>query len=106
MQTNEKEIEKNWVSILGHIYHAVNWKKVARNRISYDIFEHRLSFSRYEKDIPSLLNKLCSLLSLQAPKIPLLSVEFLRENEELALKVVRKMPKLLTLEAAEESKKI
>lgn len=104
MQANEKELEQNWINLLGHIYKAVNWKKVAKSKISYDIFEHRLSFSRYEKDIPSLINKLCNTLSLQAPPLPLDCIKYLRDNEVKAMKIIRKMPKLLTLEAANHAK--
>jgi hypothetical protein len=102
----EKEIELNLIEVLAHIYRSVNWRKVARSKISYDIFEHRLSFSRYEKDIPSLINKLCNTLSLQAPPLPLDRIRFLRDNEAEAMKIVRKMPKLLTLEAANRAKEL
>lgn len=98
------ELEDVWVSVLGHIYHAVNWKQVARNRSAYDIFEHRLEFSKYEKDVPSVIQKLCNKLSLQAPYIPIEDIEKLRLHEEEAMKILRKMPKLLTLKAAEYSK--
>jgi len=29
---NEKQIEEAWVEVLAHVYKAVDWKKVARNR--------------------------------------------------------------------------
>ena len=96
---NEK-VEEALVEWLAHIYRAVDWKKVARNRSAYDVFEHRLEFSRYERDIPSVHQKLCNTLSLQAPYVPLDVMDFLRKHEGVALRILRKMPKLLTLRAA------
>ena len=101
-----KEIEENWIEVLAHIYKAVNWKKVARSKNAYDIFEHRLEFARYEPDVPSLIQKLCNTLSLQAPPLPLDRVEFLREHEMDAMKLLRKMPKLLTLKSAKRAKEL
>jgi len=103
---NEENVEESLVQVLSEIYSAVDWKKMRKSRSSYyDIFEHRLSFSRYEKDIPSLLNRLCNSLSLQAPPLSLDEIEFLRLHEDVALSIVRKMPKLLTLKAADKTKK-
>ena len=107
MRSNdEKRIEEAWVEVLAYVYKAVDWKKVARNRSAYDIFEHRLEFSKYEPDIPSVIQKLCNSLSLQAPPLPLEEVDFLRCHEKLALKLLRKMPKLLTLKAADRAKQL
>ena len=100
-EVTEKEIEEAWVNVLADVYSAVNWTKMRKARSSnYDVFEHRLSFSRYEKDVPSLLNRLCNSLSLQAPELPLEDINFLRRHESVSMRVVRRMPKLLTLEAA------
>lgn len=106
MQLNKREIEENLVEWLAHVYRMVDWKKVAKSRSAYDIFEHRLEFSKYESDIPSVHQKLCNTLSLQAPPVPLHVMDFLRENEKEALKILRKMPKLLTLKAAYRAKEI
>jgi len=100
------EIERAWIEVLAHIYKAVNWKKVAKGRSAYDIFEHRLEFSKYESDVPSVIQKLCNTLGLQAPSLPLEYVNLLRENEKEAMKVLRKMPKLLTLYSAERAKEL
>ena len=43
---------------------------------------------------------------MQAPPLPLDSVEFLREHEKDAMKLLRKMPKLLTLKAAKRAKEL
>jgi hypothetical protein len=102
----EKELEDTWTELLAHIYKAVNWKQIARSKSAYDIFEHRLEFARYERDIPSVIQKLCNTLSLQAPPLPLDTIEFLRDNEKQALSLMRRMPKLLTLKAAKRAKEI
>ena len=97
----EEKVEEAWVVVLAHIYGAVNWRKIARNRSSYDIFEHRLSFARYEPSVPDIIQKLCNTLSLQAPSLPLDRIEFLRKNSDIALEIVRRWTKLLTLKAAD-----
>jgi len=102
----EKKLEEAWVDLLAHIYKAVDWKKTARNKSAYDIFEHRLEFSRYEPDIPSVIQRLCNTLSLQAPPMPLDTIEFLRQHEKESLRILRKMPKLLTLKAAQRAKEL
>ena len=106
MQSSKMDLklEDAWTELLAHIYKAVDWKRIARSKISYDIFEHRLEFSRYERDIPSVIQRLCNALSLQAPPMPLDTIDFLRKHEKDALKVLRKMPKLLTLKAAKRAK--
>jgi len=106
MSPNEKQLEEAWVEVLAYIYKAVDWKKIARNRSVYDVFEHRLEFSRYQPDVPSVIQKLCNTLSLQAPPLPLNVIEFLRQHEKEALRVLRKMPKLLTLKAAKRAKEL
>lgn len=106
MSPNEKQLEEAWVEVLAYIYKAVDWKKIARNRSAYDVFEHRLEFSRYQPDVPSVIQKLCNTLSLQAPPLPLHVIEFLRQHEKEALRVLRKMPKLLTLKAAKRAKEL
>lgn len=102
----DRALEDAWTELLAHVYKAVDWKKIARNRVSYDIFEHRLEFSRYESDVPSVIQRLCSSLSLQAPPLPLEVIEFLREHNKDAMRILRKMPKLLTLKAAQRAKEI
>ena len=100
------ELEKAWIEVLAHVYKAVNWKNIARNRSAYDIFEHRLEYSRHEPNVPGVIQKLCNTLSLQAPPLPLDKIDFLRKNEKEAMKVLRSMPKLLTLYAAQRAKEL
>ena len=96
------ELEDVWVDVLASIYRSVDWRKIRRS--PYDVFEHRVEFAKYERDVPSVIQKLCDSLSLQAPPIPLDKVEKLRENEEEAMKVLRKMPKLLSIMAATKAR--
>ncbi len=102
----DRNLEEAWTELLAHVYKAVDWKRIARNRIPYDIFEHRLEFSRYEPDVPSVVQRLCNALSLQAPPLPLDVIEFLREHNKDAMRVLRKMPKLLTLKAAQRAREM
>lgn len=94
------EVEDAWVEVLKSIYMAVDWWKVARNHRSEDIFQHRVRFASVEPDIPSVIEKLCNSLSLQAPRMPADRIDFLRQHEKEALKVLRKRTRLLTLYAS------
>jgi len=106
MQSIEELAEQAWIDVLAHVYRTVDWKRVARGRSSLDIFEHRLRFSMFEPDVPSVIDKLCNTLGLQAPWLPLDKIDILRKNEKVALKILRKMPKLLTLYASEKAKQL
>ena len=106
MVSLEEKVEDAWVEVLAHIYRAVDWRRVARNRSAYDVFEHRLSFARYERTVPDIIQKLCNTLSLQAPSIPLDKIEFLRMHEKTALKIIRRWTKLLTLKSAFRAKQL
>jgi hypothetical protein len=106
MQSLDKHLEQAWVEVLAHIYKAVNWKQVAKGRSAYDVFQHRLAIARTRPDVPSAIEKLCSLLSLQAPPLPLDQVDFLRQHEKDAMKILRKMTRILTLDAAKRAKEL
>jgi hypothetical protein len=66
-----------------------------------DVFEHRLTYASHQSDVGALIQKLLNGLSLQAPPLPTGRIDALREDEEIAMKVVRRYTKLLTLKAAE-----
>ena len=102
----QSEVEKAWIEVLAHIYRAVNWRKVARGHFAYDIFEHRVEFSKIQPDVPSVLQKLCNTLGLQAMPAPMDKVRFLREHEREAMKLLRKWPKYLAMEAIDRAKQI
>jgi len=95
----EKEIEEKWVELLASIYMYVDWRKVARNHYAGDIFEHRVKMASSQSDIPSMVEHLCNLLGLQAPKLPLNAINFLRENEDEAMYMLRRWTRLLSIQA-------
>lgn len=108
---NEMELEQHWTEILGRIYRKVKWSKMG-SRSSYDIFEHRIEYSKHEISIPEVIQRLCNKLSIQAPAygkdlaVFLDSLEYLRKHEKDALHMVRTRGKLLTLLAAKKSKEL
>ena len=108
---NDELLERHVVNVLGHIYRKVNWRKMG-SRSSYDIFEHRIEYSKYEIDLPKVVQKLCDKLSIQAPVYAdgvqdwLESMEYCRRHEKESLNLIRTQGKLLTLLAAERSKEI
>lgn len=96
----EPQLEEALAAVLGAVFKAVDWKKMRGRRSRLDIFEHRLSYAKYEPTVEQMYQRLCNALSLQAPEISLERMEFLREHDEEAMELVRRMDKLLTLEAA------
>lgn len=107
----ESELEENVVTVLGRIYSRVQWRKMG-SRSAYDIYEHRLEYARHEPDLPSLIQKLCDRLSIQAPSNAdglddfLHALNYCRQHEKEALQMIRTRGKLLTLLAAKWSKEM
>ncbi len=108
---NDAAVEAAWVDVLGAIYHKVKWHKI-RARSTYDVFEHRIEYSRHERGIPEIIQKLCDKLSVQAPvyavrrDLFLSRVQELRASEKTALRIVRTRGKLLTLLAAQRAQEL
>ncbi len=99
-----KEVVDDLTELLGHVYKAVNWKKM-RSRSAYDIFEHRLEVASYQNSIPAMLKKLCHGLNLQAPgKIEPDLIERL-DKSDVALKLLRRWTQYFVYKAAEYAKK-
>lgn len=102
----QSDVEEKLVNVLAHIYKAVDWKRMNTSKISYDIFEHRLNFAKNQRGVPEMIQKLCARLSLQAPPLPLDDVEFLRDHENDAMKMITDYGKLLTLKSAKRAKEL
>jgi hypothetical protein len=77
-----------------------------RGRRPLDVFEHRLEFSKYEPDVPAVLQRLGNSLGLQGLSVPVEDVEFLRRREEEAMEVLRRWTKLLALKASVKAREI
>jgi hypothetical protein len=77
-----------------------------RGRRPLDVFEHRLEFSKYEPDVPAVLQRLGNSLGLQGLGVPVEDVEFLRRHEEEAMEVLRGWTKLLALKASVKAREI
>ena len=91
--------------MLAHVWNSVKWRRI-RGRRPLDVFEHRLEWAKHEPDVPSVLQRLASSLSVQGLQVPVEDVEFLRESEELALEVLRRWTKLLALKASIKAKEL
>ena len=100
-----RAVEERWVSVLAHVYAAVRWSRI-RGRRSLDVFEHRLEFSKYEPDVPAVLQRLGNSLGLQGLSVPVEDVEFLRQHEEVAMEVLRRWTKLLALKASAKAREV
>jgi hypothetical protein len=98
-------VEERWVSVLAHVYAAVRWSRI-RGRRPLDVFEHRLEFSKYEPDVPAVLQRLGNSLGLQGLSVPVEDVEFLRRHEEVAMDVLRRWTKLLALKASVRAREV
>ena len=100
-----RAVEERWVEVLAHVWNSVRWGRM-RGRRSLDVFEHRLEWAKHEPDVPSVLQRLASSLSVQGLQVPVEDVEFLREDEELALEVLRRWTKLLALKASVRAREL
>ena len=98
-------VEERWVSVLAHVWNQVRWGRI-RGRRPLDVFEHRLEYAKYEPDVPSVLQRLGNSLSIQGLSVPVEDVEFLRENEGLAMEVLRRWTKLLALKASVKAREL
>ncbi|MEM2272393.1 MAG: hypothetical protein QXP56_06990 [Archaeoglobaceae archaeon] len=93
-------IEEVWVEVLASIFESAVpkfFKKTSRSWL--DVFEHRLEFAKYEPDVPAVIQSLANKLSIQGLSVDVNLVEKLRENEELALEILRRWTKYLALKA-------
>lgn len=68
-----------------------------------DWIEHNLEFSKYEADVDAVIQRFANRLSLQAPQLPLETIEFLEEHNEEALDVLRSKAKIIVLFSAEKA---
>ncbi|XRP97792.1 hypothetical protein ACO3UB_08335 (plasmid) [Methanocaldococcus sp. 16A] len=113
MQSNKelrKMLEEAWVNVVAACIVDAGRKgslgsviKSRGKKEALDWMEHRLEFSKHECSVPRVIQKFANHLSLQAPELPLEDIEFLREHEEEALDVLREMPKLIILKAAQNA---
>ena len=104
MRLDEK-MEKAWIEVLAHIYNETDWKKIASSHNAMSVFERKLESCKYEKDVPTAIQKLCNVLGIQA-QLPLEQVNILREHDGDAMRVLRKMPLLLACYARERAMEI
>jgi hypothetical protein len=98
-------VEEKLVNVLAHVWNQVNWRRI-RGRRHLDVFEHRLEYAKYEPDIPSVLQRLGNSLSIQGLNLPVEDVELLRKCEDVALDMLRRWTKLLTLKAYVRAKEL
>lgn len=99
--SNKEKIRRSWIEVLSLIWKEADWKKIAQNQKSTDVFEHRLRVAGTQSSIQMSVRKLCRGLSLQAPEIPMQPFEYLIENKSEALKLLREEDIYLTLKAKE-----
>lgn len=105
MSASEEELETLWVNILAGLYKQVKWSKIAKNKYSYDVFERRVSAARYQVDVSSVIEKICQSLGIVLPRIEQeIAINSLRESNKQAMRLLRKIPKLLTVRALNQAK--
>ena len=98
-------VEEKLINVLAYVWNQVNWRRI-RGRRHLDVFEHRLEYAKYEPDIPSVLQRLGNSLSIQGLNLPVEDVELLRKCEDVALDMLRRWTKLLTLKAYVRAKEL
>jgi len=106
----EKELKNAWIEVVAACIRDARRKgsldAVIRSRgrsEALDWIEHNLEFSKTEMDVDAVIQRFANKLSLQAPQLPLETVEFLEEHDEEALEVLRRKTKIIVLFAAEKA---
>ncbi|MEM1633985.1 MAG: hypothetical protein QXN08_08815 [Nitrososphaerales archaeon] len=96
-------VEEAWVEVLSQMFAQAVPKLFSKTKRSWiDVFEHRLEFSKYEEDVPSVLQTLGNRLNIQGLNVPLDKVEYLKTCNDLALDVLRRWTKYLALKSYEK----
>jgi len=99
----EYEVEKALAEVLGAVYGRVDWKKVARGRVSTDVFQHRLRCASCQPTVRRVLEKLCRGLGLQSVPVDPSKIDFLEEHREIVLEKLREESVYWTLRAQQWS---
>jgi len=109
-ETLEKELKEAWIEVVAACIRDARRKgsldAVIRSRgrnEALDWIEHCLEFSKTEMDVDAVIQRFANKLSLQAPQLPLETVEFLEEHDEEALEVLRRKTKIIVLFAGEKA---
>ena len=93
----EEQLWKAWVEVLSKCIQDANRKgslrKVIRSRgyqEALDWIGHRVMFAKNKPTVSMVVQEITHGLSLQAPNLPLEALDFLKEHERDALKVLRR----------------
>ncbi len=60
------ELDEMIVYVLAKTYIRVPWRRVARGRSAYDVFQHRVKVTSYMPTVRQFIEKLCHRLWLQS----------------------------------------
>jgi len=97
------QVEEAWIEVLSAMFAQAVPKLFSKTKRPWlDVFEHRLEFSKYEEDVPSVLQTLGNRLSIQGLTVPLDKVEYLKKCNEMSLDVLRRWTKYIALKAYEK----
>lgn len=97
------ELYERVADMLARAYRRVQWHKMGA-RSAYDIFAHRVKVAGNMNSITRFLEKLCHGLHLQSISIDPQKIEFLEENRDEVLRMIREETVYLVLLAAKKSK--
>lgn len=99
------ELYDKIADMLALAYMRVNWKRMGK-RSSYDVFQHRLKTSSSQSSVTKFIDKLCKGLSLQSISAEPEDIEYLENQKEEVLRIIREESVYLTLLAAKKSKEM
>jgi hypothetical protein len=93
----EEQLWKAWVEVLAKCIQDANrkgsLKKVIRSRgyqEALDWIGHRVMFAKNKPTVSMVVQEITHGLSLQAPNLPLETLDFLKEHNKDALRVLRR----------------
>lgn len=98
----ETELEQHWVAVLAEYWRQTDWDKFGNQKKSRaDTFGERLEVAVRAGDVHGALQKLARGLGLAAPELPTADLDPLAENDDAAMRVLRRERVWLTNKADE-----
>lgn len=100
----ETKIHESWKQVLLAIYMSANWRVIAKNRSSTDVFMHAVKQQvETHATVEKFIDGLCNALSLQLPQrvvdvVREGHVSFLKEHNDEALEYLRDATRVVLAE--------
>lgn len=89
--TDEADLEQHWVPILAEYWRQTDWDQFGNQKKSRaDTFGERLTVAVRAGDVHGALDKLAQGLGLASPELPTANLDPLTDNNEQAMRTLRR----------------